>query len=294
MKSEEINRWIGNRFYEHEHPFRRGGAGMEDFAKLIPFLKASDASLVVECAAKIEKLLDNTAACSSCTAKIYVYLSIIYKEISKKKSNHYTKMMYQTLQREERNYKSEVYGTMLEQADLLSAEEMRLFLKKRMPHTKIPHDFYCITDVPAPLAGMCKPDGNTDWKGMARAGFKYVMNLVRDSAPPYDPSPLKFLCDSVELDNLNSDYQDPMDPEEEEKIIKRIVNTTIQKLDAKEGVVVHCWGGRGRTGTVLGCILKKIGYDSGMIKEYLRKLNVQRGNGGWPESPWQSWLLERS
>ena len=62
-------------------------------------------------------------------------------------------------------------------------------------------------------------------------------------------------------------------PTETEMI--RILNHIDEKLDSNIPVYVHCWGGRGRTGTVVGCFLARhctaVGRDAlGMIKK-LRK-----------------------
>lgn len=288
-KSEDINRWIGNRFFEHQHPFRSGGAGMEDFSRLIPLLKESDVSLVKECALEIEKLLENTKACTSCTAKIYVYLSAIYKRISKEKSDQGTRMMYQLLQREDRSHKKEVYGTLSELPDLLSIEEMRWFLKSRMPSVEIPKGFYCVTDVPAPLAGMPDPIQNTDWNGMMKAGIRHVVNLADDICSDYDPTPLKMLYSS-NLEDLCAG-RPPRDPEKERRLISDAVDAIVPKLIEGEGVVIHCIGGRGRTGTVMGCVLKRLSYSTDAIVKYLNALHRVRGKEGWPESEWQSSLV---
>ena len=52
----------------------------------------------------------------------------------------------------------------------------------------IPADFYWVTRVPAPLAGMGYPRGNS-WEALAHAGFQHVVCLTHAQAP-YDSSPL--------------------------------------------------------------------------------------------------------
>jgi hypothetical protein len=47
-------------------------------------------------------------------------------------------------------------------------------------------------------------------------------------------------------------------------------------------------GGRGRTGTVIGVALVRLGHDPDAVIEYLHQLAVGRGRRGWPESPWQA------
>ena len=50
--------------------------------------------------------------------------------------------------------------------------------------------------------------------------------------------------------------------------------------DARRGVLVHCWGGRGRTGTVVGCWLARHGHVSGDAAlariDWLRRLDPTR------------------
>ena len=43
----------------------------------------------------------------------------------------------------------------------------------------------------------------------------------------------------------------------------RILDLIDQCIENDQPVYIHCWGGRGRTGTVVGCYLKKHGYAAG-------------------------------
>ncbi|WP_394298404.1 phosphatase domain-containing protein [Methanosarcina mazei] len=45
-------------------------------------------------------------------------------------------------------------------------------------------------------------------------------------------------------------------------------------------MVVHCMGGIGRTGTVLGCVLRDLGFSAGEVLDYLDEINMHRGFGG--------------
>ena len=50
-------------------------------------------------------------------------------------------------------------------------------------------------------------------------------------------------------------------------------------------------GGRGRTGTVIGATLVRLGHDPETVVAHLNRLAVARGRRGWPESPWQAEVL---
>ncbi len=45
-------------------------------------------------------------------------------------------------------------------------------------------------------------------------------------------------------------------------------------------------GGIGRTGTVLGCVLRDLGFCADEVVNYLDKINRLRGVRGWPEVKW--------
>jgi len=173
----------------------------------------------------------------------------------------------------------------------MSIKTMSLFLKGQLPNIKVPDDLYCVLDVPGLLAGMRTPEKKTDWSGLSRRGFKYVVCL-ETSTPEYDPSPLRFLkC--VELNNLYLADDLPPEPRREEILISEIVDRVERKLISGRGIVIHCGGGRGRTGTVIGCILKRMRYKSRAIINYMHDLHAERDEDGWPEAKWQSQLVEK-
>lgn len=68
-------------------------------------------------------------------------------------------------------------------------------------------------------------------------------------------------------------------------------STVRDLLDAGEGVLVHCLGGTGRTGTVIGAVLRSYGMPVDEITLWLDSVHKLRGQQGWPESPWQSQAL---
>ena len=74
--------------------------------------------------------------------------------------------------------------------------------------------------------------------------------------------------------------------------IRKAVNATVAAWRSGQGVVVHCVGGRGRSGTVVGCVLREFGFPPAEVISFLDRVHKGRGKPGWPESQWQSSLIE--
>jgi len=157
---------------------------------------------------------------------------------------------------------------------------------------QIPVEFYWVLRQPAPLAGMRLPSPSSkSWNELWEHGFRWVVCLCSDR-PLYDPSPLNQLV-TVELTDLAEESM-PEDPELEENAIGIIAKKIVEKLDAGEGVIVHCAGGRGRTGTVLGVTLRLLGFDTPGVVEFLDQIHRVRRRPGWPEAEWQQKVVERA
>jgi hypothetical protein len=157
-----------------------------------------------------------------------------------------------------------------------------------IPGLALPYDFYWVLQHPAPLAGMPYPSPRTPWQDLAAAGFQHIICL-EGRGPVYDPSPLRV--------NRRTSLQDlyggkvPCDPQREARLVKEAAQAVLRTLQAGEGVIVHCAGGTGRTGTVIGCVLHLLGVATGQVSTYLNHLHQARGRAGWPESPWQSQVV---
>lgn len=153
-----------------------------------------------------------------------------------------------------------------------------------------PRKFYQVTDDPAPLAGMAYPSWGPDWNLVHERGFKHVVCLT-EKDPEYDPTPLQVAYAEPLEDLYGGRFPD--DADHEEVRVNRAVEMVLSKLRQGEGVVVHCHGGTGRTGTVLGCVLSLLGKDFLEVCDYLEKVvNAARGKSpGWPESQWQEDLV---
>lgn len=151
----------------------------------------------------------------------------------------------------------------------------------------VPRDLYCVALDPAPLFGMPYPGNRAReaWQALAAAGARGVLCLAGES-PGYDPSPLE-LIGAVDLEDLFHGGP-PHDPTAELELVRRQVDLVLERLTAGVGVVVHCAGGTGRTGTVLGCVLVRLGHEPPHVIEYLDGVHRDRGRAGWPEAEWQA------
>ena len=64
-----------------------------------------------------------------------------------------------------------------------------------------------------------------------------------------------------------------------------ILNEIDGVITAERPVYVHCWGGKGRTGTVVGCYLARHAFASGeRVLEMIRELRASVPGGGY-DSP---------
>ena len=151
-----------------------------------------------------------------------------------------------------------------------------------------PEDFYWVLQDPIPLAGMCLPETNWPWQSIHNWGFK---NLASLHPMEHDPNPLTGIY-SLPLEDLVSGNP-PKNPLLEISKIRSATSTILQSLSDCKGVVVHCWGGRGRTGTVLGCVLRELGYEGETVVKYLDEIQRVRGRKGWPEAVWQSEIVRK-
>jgi len=147
----------------------------------------------------------------------------------------------------------------------------------------VPDDLYWISRSPVAVAGMSYP-GRADWAQLHDEGIGHVVALTHD-APPYDPAPCT--ATAIRLQDL-VDGRPPRDPDRELGLIRRAAADVVERVTRGVGVAVHCMGGRGRTGTVLGVALVALGHDADEVVDYLHRVAVGRGRRGWPESEWQA------
>ena len=156
---------------------------------------------------------------------------------------------------------------------------------KRLGDLLMPSEFYLVLKQPAPLAGMIYPY-YSPWQTLSDEGFHSVVCLT-GASPSYNPAPMSILKAVRFKDLCGGTYPDQITIEESE--LQDIVSAIKSELNLGRGVVVHCTGGTGRTGTVIACTLRALGMPVPDVLHYMQLLNVSRGKyRGWPESEWQS------
>jgi hypothetical protein len=147
----------------------------------------------------------------------------------------------------------------------------------------VPDDLYWIAREPVALVGMSYP-GRADWSQLFEHGIGHIVCLS-SAEPAYDPAPCT--VSAVRLQDLVSGG-DPNDPDRERALVEAAAADVVDHLERGVGVAVHCMGGRGRTGVVIGVALVTLGHEPDAMVEYLDRVAKARGRRGWPESPWQS------
>lgn len=150
----------------------------------------------------------------------------------------------------------------------------------------IPAELYWVVRTPAPLAGMSYPR-RTEWQRLYDVGLHHVVCLTH-AEPTYDPAPLGVTA--VCLQELLTRPQ-PDEPDIERARVHDAATVVVERLGAGEGVVVHCYAGRGRTGTVIGCALVMLGHESATVVDWLHRVQRTRGKRGWPEQDWQEQVV---
>jgi len=141
-------------------------------------------------------------------------------------------------------------------------------------------ELFVFAEAPALLAGMPRPRPDFDWQALHDRGLRLVVRLHPGD---YDPAPLDVR--DVTLTDLHGGAF-PDDPDAERKRVWEAAQLAADTVASGRGVVVHCVGGTGRTGTVVACALRLLGRSA---DEAIALVQAQRPH--WPESPWQEELV---
>ena len=141
-------------------------------------------------------------------------------------------------------------------------------------------DLVVFADTPALLAGMPYPRPDVDWRALHDRGFGLVVRLHPGD---YDPAPLD--VHDVTLTDLYGGAL-PEDPEGEAERVWEAARIAAGAVERGTGVVAHCFGGIGRTGTVAACTLRLLGRSA---DEAIAIVQARRPS--WPESPWQEQVV---
>jgi hypothetical protein len=138
------------------------------------------------------------------------------------------------------------------------------------------------------LAGSAHPAAGFPFAQLhAEHGIDAIVAL--HGRPRYDPTPLRVAAHFA-LEDLYG-RRSPTDPAGELAAVAAAATAVRALLDEGTGVLVHCIGGTGRTGTVIGAVLVSLGRSPDEVAAWLHDVHTRRGARGWPESPWQRTAL---
>ena len=131
-------------------------------------------------------------------------------------------------------------------------------------------------------------------QGLLDADIRHIINLMEPNEANWDGKPfaayenqMTALADSmgVTVGFNRMPIKDMSIPSEAH--MERILDQIDRCNENGQPVYVHCWGGRGRTGTVVGCYLARQGYASGQkVLDLIRDLrqNAEDHDKASPET----------
>jgi hypothetical protein len=117
---------------------------------------------------------------------------------------------------------------------------------------------------------------------LLHCGVRHIINLMEQKETDHDGRPFRCYSEVLFRESLQSGFPvtrclTPVrDLGVPDLIVMRSILDSIDEALARGGCVyVHCWGGRGRTGTVIGCWLARHGLASGIgVLEQLATLTA--------------------
>lgn len=143
--------------------------------------------------------------------------------------------------------------------------------------------------VPGKLLAGCYPgDKNrkgaeAKLRGLLTCGIRVVVNLMEEdefghdgeSFVPYEETIQRIAKEiGAEVECIRIPIPDLSAPSRE--LMVKILDRIDHAISTGKAVFVHCWGGKGRTGTVVGCYLARHGFAMG--KDALQRIEELRKN----------------
>ncbi len=143
--------------------------------------------------------------------------------------------------------------------------------------------------VPGKLLAGCYPgdkkrkQAEAKLQGILTCGIRVVVNLMEEdefghdgeSFVPYEETLRRIARETgTEVECVRIPIPDLSAPSQEQMV--KILDRIDHAISTGKAVFVHCWGGKGRTGTVVGCYLARHGFAMG--KEALQRIEELRKN----------------
>ena len=116
-------------------------------------------------------------------------------------------------------------------------------------------------------------------KKLLRAGIRYIINLMEenerkqgDPFPSIENAIMRYAKRvAINITCVRRPIKDRTAPTPE--YMRSILDEIDDEVSQGKGVYVHCWGGKSRTGTVVGCYLARHGYAQGHdVLDFIQKL----------------------
>jgi hypothetical protein len=160
------------------------------------------------------------------------------------------------------------------------------------------HTFWVIPGkfLAGPYPGSHDPDeASRRLEALIQCGIRLVIDLmgeseIRQADPPFLPyaETLNRLAEKtgVEVSAVRISIRDQDSPSPE--VMNAVLAAIDRSISSGRPVYVHCWGGRGRTGTVVGCYLVRQRWSGEQGLKRLEELRQGASNGHLPSPKTQA------
>lgn len=167
------------------------------------------------------------------------------------------------------------------------------------PHDAVLHAWWV---VPGRLLAGEYPGAHTDEKAATKlqllidAGVNTIVDLTRpqDHLEPYREA-LRTACERAGLEIRYFAHPIPDMDVLDQAGYDRILACIRGEIDSGRVVYLHCWGGKGRTSTVVGCLLIDDGldYDAAIARIAALRAGTRKSAEACPEAPSQHQVLQQ-